>query len=203
MNKVIYNIPKTNLTSFAWTVDDGYSYDSLINYLDFIKNNNVKITFFITSASKEWSKLADIIKSLILSGKVQIANHSHSHLKLTKLSCEQIKKEILDCHNFILKTFNVDARPYFRPPYGDYNMEVINIANSIGYTKIIMWSGTLIDTSTNPQYTRLLTNSLKYVNSCVIFLSHANKIISSKMCQPIYDIIKSRNLETVLIKDVI
>ena len=49
--------------------------------------------------------------------------------------------------DFLKKTFDADARPYLRPPYGAHNATVDAVAAGLGYTVMTLWSGDLGDSN--------------------------------------------------------
>ena len=67
-----------------------------------------------------------------------VANHSENHYKMSALSKDKIKKEIIDCTKTIEEITGIHA-DLFRAPYGDYNNNVISIARQAGYYTI-QWS---------------------------------------------------------------
>lgn len=61
----------------------------------------------------------------------EIMNHSNTHPHMTKLSKEQMQKEVTECNDKIEKVTN--KKPIlFRPPYGDYNDSVVSAMRDIG-----------------------------------------------------------------------
>jgi hypothetical protein len=57
----------------------------------------------------------------------------------------QMAEQLRHNHQFLWSDYGVDARPYFRPPYGSHNPVVDRIAAELGYSVPTMWSGTLED----------------------------------------------------------
>ena len=149
MRRRIFRLPASSQRRMAWTIDDGTDVRAIRDYLVFAKKYDVRLTFFVYSGMSGWAANARTMKPMIESGQIQIANHTASHPDLTKLTPAQIKNELWKCHKFIVKTYGIDPRPYFRPPYGACNATVIAAAAEIGYTSPIMWSGTLGNASPN------------------------------------------------------
>jgi hypothetical protein len=141
------------------------------------------------------------MKPMIESGQIQIANHTASHPDLTKLTPKQIQKDLLKCHKFIVNTYGIDPRPFFRPPYGACNSTVIAAAAEIGYTSPIMWSGTLGNASPNSK-SRVWSFVKKYVGNEIILLDHANNRVKTSLLKPILDLARKRELKLVTLNDV-
>ena len=102
--------------------------------IDELGQYNVKATFFVVG---QWvDKYPESVKALADAGH-EIMNHSNTHPHMTKLSKEQMQKEVTECNDKIEKVTN--KKPIlFRPPYGDYNDSVVSAMRDIGmYT--IQW----------------------------------------------------------------
>ena len=197
----IYKLPESAFPRMAWTVDDGCSSESLRNYIELAIENDLRFTFFVYSAMSPWKSQSKLLKPLVESGQIQLANHSHTHRDLTTLSFAEVKKDLTNCHNFIEKTYGVDARPYFRAPFGTLNSGVINAAAEIGYTKPVAWSGSLVDTQ-NQSTRRLLFHAKNSFQDRSIVLSHANNLVVSKNFDALMEIISARDLSLVTLNDV-
>ena len=102
----------------AWTVDDGMDADVVGKYIEFAAATGTRLTLFINGAYPAWTKHAALLRPLGASGQIQLGNHSWDHPNLTKLSDSRVVAELQRNHDFITSTYDVDARPYFRPPYG-------------------------------------------------------------------------------------
>ena len=110
----------------AWGADDT---DALLKIL---ADNQVLTTFFLCGA---WvDKYPEEVKKLAAAGH-DLANHGNRHAHGNKLSLEQNKAEILDCHNKIKELTGIEANLY-RPPYGEYNNTVITAAEELNYYTI-------------------------------------------------------------------
>ncbi|MGL3200359.1 MULTISPECIES: polysaccharide deacetylase family protein [Curtobacterium] len=132
-------------SGIAWTVDDGASSDVVGAYVRFARETGTRLTFFVNGVRPSWTEHADALRPLIESGQVQIGNHTWDHPALTGLSDQAIEDELTRNHEFIEHTFGVDARPYFRPPYGYHDARVDAAAARVGYTTPLLWYGTLAD----------------------------------------------------------
>jgi polysaccharide deacetylase family sporulation protein PdaB len=132
----------TNTKVIALTFDDGTDEERLKEILDILIENDVKATFFlIGSEAKTYPKL---IKCLIANGNI-IGNHSYSHPAFTKLSPFEMKKEINRADAVIKKITGQSTKPFFRPPYGDYNSTVLQVVGNAGYSKTITWTIDTLD----------------------------------------------------------
>ena len=200
MVRSIRELPQSEIKQVAWTVDDGTSPESVKRYIRLVTDNNLRLTFFIYSAMGSWLKNKSELQPLVDSGQIQLANHTMHHPALAGLSVKNIQRELMGAHNFIEKHFGVDVRPYYRPPYGSINQKVINAAAEIGYTKPMLWSGSLGDAS-NIRATRILQLARSSFYDGSIVLAHANNLTSSRVFPDILKMITSKELNLVTLAD--
>ena len=103
--------------------------------LDILDEFEVKTTFFLVNI---WLKdYPDKAKEIVARGH-EIGMHSVSHPDFTRLSEEQIRKELLDNQKMIRDTTGFEAN-LFRPPFGAYNNKVIQICSELNIYPI-QWS---------------------------------------------------------------
>ena len=200
-SKVISYLPANETPQLAWTVDDGCSKDSLESYIQMAIEHDLRFTFFVYSAMSPWKSQAKSLRPLVESGQIQLANHSHTHRNLAELTSAEIKRDLMNCHNFIEKTYGVDARPYFRAPYGALNRKVINAAAEIGYTSPTAWTSSLVDMP-NQSTNRLLYHADNGFKAGNIVLSHANTLVVSKNIDVLLEVISKRELSLVTLNEV-
>ncbi len=107
---------------------------------EILGERNIRTTFFVVG---DWvDKYPETVKSLSDAGH-EIMNHSDSHPHMTELSKEKMAEELNKCSDKIEKVTGV--RPtLFRPPYGDYNNDVVGVARENGYYTI-QWSVDSLD----------------------------------------------------------
>lgn len=127
--------PKISLSfDAAWGNED----TSII--LSILKKHNVKATFFMTGGWVE--KYPEDVKAIAKAGH-DLANHSENHKQMSTISGVECKKELMDVHEKVKKLTGV-SMTLFRPPFGDYNDNLIKIANECGY-HVIQWDVDSLD----------------------------------------------------------
>ena len=200
-SNLISYLPKSDYPQMAWTVDDGCSKDSLESYIKIAIEHDLRFTFFVYSAMSPWKSQAKLLRPLVESGQIQLANHSHTHRNLATLSSAEIKRDLMNCQNFIEKYYGVDARPYYRAPYGAFNKKVIEAAEDIGYTAPVSWSHSLVDMPTQKPR-RLRHHAREGFIDRKIVLSHANSLVVPKNFDALLKVINDRGLSLVTLNDV-
>lgn len=200
-NGSIYELPNDNTDLIAWTVDDGFGDEVTQAYARFVRDSGIRITFFVCAEAPGWSHSAAILRPLVESGQVQIGNHTRTHSNLLNLSDAEIQKDLLDNNALIGNLFGVDSRPYFRPPFGNYDDRVAAAAASVGYTVPVLWNGTLSDSGEIPPET-LMSFADRYMRSSNILLGHANFWPVTVLFPRLVGVLEDRDLMTVTLNDV-
>lgn len=113
-------------------VDNGTDSAVVRAYAQFAHETGTRLMLFAASCSS-WATNVDILTPLVVSGQVQIANHTWSHPDLTSLSDRGIVDELPRSHDRIGELFGVDARPFYCPPFGFHDRRVRAAAATIGY----------------------------------------------------------------------
>jgi peptidoglycan-N-acetylglucosamine deacetylase len=132
----------------ALTFDDGLCSQCIGNMVADLERTGTHATFCPNGAyGKEFAPYVDRIRDLVARGRLTICNHTWDHKKIITLSNAQLTDEIQRNEQWIEDTFGVTGRPYFRPPYGSHNARTDQLAAILGYTKIIVWSSTLSDST--------------------------------------------------------
>ncbi|CAE7229117.1 unnamed protein product [Rhizoctonia solani] len=67
----------------------------------------------------------------------QIASHTWSHPHLPSLSAPQIQNELISI-NAAIEGITGAVPAFMRPPYGEYNQDVLDVAGSLGQT-VVTW----------------------------------------------------------------
>ncbi|HEX2213737.1 MAG TPA: polysaccharide deacetylase family protein [Mycobacterium sp.] len=185
----------------ALTVDDGVSSEVVRAYTQFAKDTGVRLTYFVNGIYRSWTEHVELLRPLVDDGQVQLANHTWSHPNLTKLPLDQVAEEFRRNHEFLWKTYAVDARPYFRPPYGAHNAHVDKVAGELGYTVDTLWSGTLEDHVWIPA-DEVVKMAERYFQPQTIVIGHLNHAPVTEVYGQLVDIIRARRLRTVTLDDV-
>ena len=140
--KVVY-VGEGDVPAVALTFDVGVDAAHVPEILDILKEHGKQATFGITG---EWAVTnPDLLKRMVEEGHA-IINHSWSHPSFTgeatdtePLTADQIGDELERAEKKIQEIAEVSTKPYFRPPYGDFDPKVNRVAYEAGYTFNILW----------------------------------------------------------------
>ena len=116
----------------AISFDAAWGNEDTQQLIDILAKYDVKATFFVVG---EWvDKYPESVKALADAGH-EVMNHSNDHAHMTKLSKEEIIADVNACNDKIEAVTGV--RPtLIRPPYGEYDDNVITAIRSIGMEPI-------------------------------------------------------------------
>ncbi|MCV7329467.1 polysaccharide deacetylase family protein [Mycobacterium cookii] len=185
----------------ALTVDDGVNTDVVRLYTEFAKETGVRLTYFVNGIYRSWTDNLALLRPLVECGQIQLGNHTWSHPNLTTVPASRVAHEIARNDEFLKNTFGVDARPYFRPPYGKHNSAVDAVAAGLGYTATTLWSGSLSD-STVITEDYIVQMAQRAFTPQAIVIGHLNHPPVTHVYGQLRDLIRARNLRTVTFDDV-
>ncbi len=197
---VLTGLPTTEPV-LAWTVDDGSDSEVVRLYADFARTSGTRLTFFLNGCYPGWTDHAELLRPLVASGQVQLGNHTWSHADLTRLGDAGVVAELQRNHDFIVSTFGVDPRPYYRPPYGYRNARTDAAAASIGYTSPVMWYGSLADSGLRTDQ-EILDLAHQWFLPAHIVIGHLNHLPVTRVFPQLRQLVADRGLTAVTLDDV-
>lgn len=200
-NRTVTALPADVGSRFAWTCDDGGSAEVIRAYAALAERTGAKFTFFLNGSLGTVADTVAQVRPLVQEGLIQIGNHTWSHPDLTKLTDAQIRAELQRNHDFIHDRFGVDARPFYRPPFGFHNARVDAVAAGIGYTTPTLWYGSLADSSVRTPK-RILALGKKWFLPAHIVIAHLNHPPVISVLDDLWQLTLSRGLETVMLNEV-
>lgn len=130
------------MVAFSFDAGSDAGYTSQI--LDTLQTNGLRVSFGMTGRWAE--RNPDLLRRIVAEGH-DLINHTYDHASFTGLSTgnpPQTQAERwaqLDRTETIIEDLTgVTTRPYFRPPYGDYDSSVNADVAVRGYFYNIMWT---------------------------------------------------------------
>ena len=136
----VYSTKRINDKKISISFDAAWGADDTEEIINILGKHQIKATFFVVG---EWvDKYPEAVKALHNAGH-EIQNHSDTHPHLTNLSKDEIMEEIQKCNQKI-ETVTGIKPTLLRPPYGDYNNQVIETVEGMNMTAI-QWSVDSLD----------------------------------------------------------
>lgn len=129
----------------ALTFDAGSDRGYTEQILDLLRDSGIKGTFGMTGAFAEANP--DLIQRMAAEGH-QLINHTWSHGSMTGANTgepawtyEELADELARTEQVVRDiTGGYELKPYFRPPYGDYDETSLGYLYELGYPFTVMWS---------------------------------------------------------------
>ena len=133
------------------TFDDGYRDNYDIAY-PILKRLNVPFAIYITTgfidktAKMWWYEETDVmswdqIKALSTEPLCTIGAHTVSHPRLTTLSSDEARKEIVNSKQRLEDVLGIPIN-HFSYPHGDYNEDILQLVKEAGFTSSLKaWGG--------------------------------------------------------------
>lgn len=123
---------ETKEPKIALTFDAAWGNEDTQKILEILKKHDVHVTFFMTGGWVE--SYPDDVKAILAAGH-DLGNHSENHKNMSQLSDAEKKEELMKVHDKV-RTLTGYEMFLFRPPYGDYDNAVVNVAKDCGYYTI-------------------------------------------------------------------
>jgi peptidoglycan-N-acetylglucosamine deacetylase len=117
---------------------DGGDVGHATEYLDILRARGIHATFFVTGDFA--AAHPDVVRRILAEGD-EIGNHTVDHPDLIHplRSGAFICSQLVRADQQIVAAAGHTSRPFFRPPYGNYNDQVRNLAAGLGY-RTVYWS---------------------------------------------------------------
>ena len=190
---------ETDKPQVAISFDAAWGNEDTQNILDTLKKYNVKATFFMTGG---WiDSFPEDVKA-ICDGGHDLGNHSQNHKNMSQLSSSEICEE-LDVVTEKVEKITGKTMELFRPPYGDYDNEVINQAEACGYYTI-QWDIDSLDWKNygvEDMVDRVVNND-KLKNGSIVLMHNGAKYTAEALPQ-IIEGIKEKGYDIIPISELI
>ncbi|WP_242963400.1 polysaccharide deacetylase family protein [Lachnoclostridium sp. An14] len=120
---------QTEKPQVALSFDAAWGNEDTKQLMDILARHNVKVTFFMTGGWVE--NFPEDVKYIASQGH-DLGNHSENHKNMSQLSDEEIRSELQKVHDKV-KELTGQEMTLFRPPYGDYDDQVVTVSRDMGY----------------------------------------------------------------------
>lgn len=163
----IYRVD-TQEKQVAISFDAAWGADKTQEIIDILKEYDASATFFLVGF---WiDKYPDMVKAIDEAG-LEIGTHSNTHPDMVKLDKTTIKNELTTSMEKITEITGKEVK-VFRPPYGSYNNDLLNVCSSLGLSAVqwdvdtLDWKGLSASEVTN--------RVMNHVQNGSIILMHNN-----------------------------
>jgi peptidoglycan/xylan/chitin deacetylase (PgdA/CDA1 family) len=197
--QILFNAPAA-ARQVALTIDDGFNPAAVAGYINFASRTNIPLSFAPNGMYHAvWDQHAAAVRHLIESGRVTMINHTWSHRSIRTLSDAALRADVERNDDWIERTFGVTTRPWFRPPYGEHNGRSRAILAELGYSRILMWSGSVGDSRLGVTAGELVTAARRSLQPGAVVLGHANQRVVVNLYGELERLIAQRALVPVTV----
>ena len=192
----IYSV-KTEENKVAISFDAAWGADKTTEIMNICDSYNVKATFFLVGFWIE--KFPDKVKEIHNRG-FEIGIHSNTHPDMTKLSKSQIRSE-LETNIELVKNLTGFKPKLFRPPYGYYNNNLIDVCEDLSLN-CIEWDVDSLDWKglSASEISGRVANKVKN-GSIVLFHNNSDNIVEG--LKMVLEYFKIKNKQVVPIGELI
>jgi peptidoglycan/xylan/chitin deacetylase (PgdA/CDA1 family) len=143
-NSTVITRGNTSRRRIALTFDAGSDLGYTEDILQILERYGIRASFGITGS---WIKAHSDYAAWIAADGHQLLNHTLNHLSYTgastgggAISPAKRLAQIQANESLLWNYAGVGSRPYWRPPYGDYNTSVLRDVGALGYGKTVLWT---------------------------------------------------------------
>jgi len=188
---------ETDEKKVSITFDAAWSAEDTDEIIEILNEYNAKATIFVLGT---WiDDNPEAVKKFFEAGH-EIANHSDTHKLFSKVSREEVIKEIEECNKKI-EAITKEKVTLVRAPSGDYDNKSIEIAESMNM-KMIQWSVDSLDwkkLSVDEMYSRVVTKT----ENGSILLFHNGVENTPKALRKILEKLKNDGYKFVTVSELI
>ena len=192
----IYCVDRTKKVC-AISFDAAWGNEQTDTLLDILDEYKIKTTFFLVG---DWvKKYPKSVKKIAKKGH-DVGNHSDTHAHLSQMSCDNIVADVESCNDKIEKI--TGNRPtLFRPPYGDYNNDVVSSVMGIDMY-CVQWNIDSLDWK-DPSVDRIVQNCVNKLVPGSIILLHNGATNTPEALPKIIEAIQAQGYEIVPISKIL
>lgn len=190
---------ETDEKKVALSFDAAWGNEDTQKILEILAKHNVHATFFMTGG---WVDSYPEDVKAILAGGHDLGNHSENHKNMSQISNDDKEQELMKVHEKV-KSLTGYEMFLFRPPYGDYDNDVIKTATKCGYYPIqwdvdsLDWKDYGVDSIVNT------VCSNKHLGNGSIILCHNGAKFTADALDTLITNLKGQGYEIVPISELI
>ena len=190
---------ETDEKKVALSFDAAWGNEDTQKILEILAKHNVHATFFMTGG---WVDSYPEDVKAILAGGHDLGNHSENHKNMSQISNDDKEQELMKVHETV-KSLTGYEMFLFRPPYGDYDNDVIKTATKCGYYPIqwdvdsLDWKDYGVDSIVNT------VCSNKHLGNGSIILCHNGAKFTADALDTLITNLKGQGYEIVPISELI
>jgi peptidoglycan-N-acetylglucosamine deacetylase len=160
--------PGVALTFDLCPVRQGTGYDPLL--IDYLMTQKIPATFFMSG--KWMTKHDKQVRALLQVPFFEVGTHGEVHAHMPFHSAAEQEQEILGPIRLLKTKYNHDAT-LFRPPYGEFNDDTVNVVRALGL-QFILWNVVSGDPDPTLSAMQIEGRLKRFVRKGSVIVMHAN-----------------------------
>lgn len=182
-----------NKKSVAFMVNVAWGNDELVQILEILKKEDVKLTFFLDGS---WLKDNMELAKRIQDEGHELSNHAYSHPDMSKLSREQQLQQITKTNDLLIQ-LGVTT-PWFAPPSGDFNQTTLEVTKELNM-HTVLWTLDTIDWK-HPPASSVITKINKMLKPGSLVLMHPTDTTVNSL-SALIEIAKEKGLKVTTVSE--
>lgn len=196
----IYSRGRTDEKKVALTFNVGTSKEGEISkLLEVLKNTNTSASFFARGDVAENNP--DLIKKIDSAG-FHIYNFSYNHPRFTDLPTSGITEQLQKAEDAISQQTGKTTKPFFRPPYGEADQDVLAAVTDAGYCPVT-WTVDALDWSTDYTTEESKERVLSNISNGAIVLMQAGNSVTAEIVPSIISELNGQGYNFVSLEDIL
>lgn len=192
----VYSVQR-NDSKISISFDCAWGCDYTDEILGYLEKYSVKATFF---AVEFWvEKYPDYVKKISDAGH-EVETHSKTHPHMSKLGEDAVKEELTSSKKAIEAITGKEVT-LFRPPFGDYDDELIRVSREIGLYPV-QWNVDSLDWK-DLSAQKIAARVISKVKSGSIILMHNNGLHTAEALPLVFEPLLAQGYEFVPIGELI
>lgn len=192
----IYSVDRTKKVC-SISFDAAWGNEQTDTLLEILDQYKVKTTFFLVG---QWvDKFPESVKKIAEKGH-DVGNHGDTHAHMTQQSDETILQELNSCNSKIEKITG-KSPTLFRPPYGDYNNNLVNAVKGLNMY-CVQWDVDSLDWK-DPSVDQIVLNCTKKLQPGSIILLHNGATNTPEALPKIIEAIQGQGYKIVPISKIL
>lgn len=192
------NQGNTGKHQVAVTIDPFGTEAMTLRFLDILAQHQVHATWF--PEGSEALQGPERIRRIHSYGD-EIGNHTMHHPHLTALSDDAVCQELLEAEQALTSITGQTTRPYFRPPYGDVDARIRQLAAQLGF-RTVCWSIDTGDSQPEATTESILDQVRSHLSNGAIILLHTTQVEAETLDQ-LLTLIEQQGYQMVTLTEVL